>query len=491
VLCLLDPKHSLSPDILSYFKQAAAASSTEEDEQAAKVLPQVPVAGLRRRVLGSNKRSAKLSTRSTRSKGSSVKQQAKPKQPQQQPTIITAFAKYQQATEQKEDGEEDELLPDSVLDDLWNFDLSQASTVVNEETKTNNDHSLSDEEDVTESFRTPLEDTVEYTATHISPKGHGTKRHKSTTAHCSSPTTASKNKKAKLSRTSPVTKPLNDQILADYNDPFDELAAYQARKVKSESSAGVPIIKHQWVRIDDDEDIDLEDTMKYTSTSYATITNTYTTGEEEEFDTELDSLASSSSLQQEREYIKPGLTSSLKLSSTASQERNRESIETAPTVKPTSSLEVLNFSTKDIDEMLFGISTPDSDLSPMEFPETEDLSSCSLEFVEHSAPRQARRSASQPAAHCLSEDQEETTSSSWSRAKSCSDPVLEAEFLAKFDDITNTVTSPQKDSATSLQKKSDSVPTRRSIVDLTQTTGVFCVQGLIWCPPPTPLEYQQ
>ena len=483
MLCLLDRKHPLSPDILSYFKQAAAVSSTEEGEQA-EVLPQVPVAGLRRRVLGSKKRSTKLSTRSTRSKGSSMKQQAKSGQSQQQPTIITAFAKYQQVTEeQKEDGEDDgELLPDNILDDVWDFDLSQASTVVNEDAMSNNGHSLSDEEDVTEPPQQPLEDTIEYTVTRISPKVHGTKRQKSITAHCSSSTTVAKDKKAKLSKTASVTKP-QDQVLANFNDPFDELAACQARKAKSESSGGVHIIKHQWVRIDEDEE--LEGTLKSTDTACATVnTYMYSTDEEEEFDMSLESHTSSLSKQQEGEYIEPvpstELTSSLKLSSTASQQCSGESIETAATVKPTTSL---NFSTKDIDEMLFGISTPD--LSPAEFSETEsDFASCSLEIVEHSVPRLARRSASQPATHCLSEDQDKATCSSWIRANSYSDSALDAELQVKFDDITNTVTSPRKNGAISPQKKSNTVPTRRSIVDLTQTTSTFCMQCFIWEPPP-------
>lgn len=485
MLCLIDPKHPLSPDILSYFKQAAAASSTEKDEQA-EVLPQVPVAGLRRRVLGSNKRSTKLSTHSTRSKGSSAKQQAKSRQPQQQPTIITAFAKYQQVTEkQKEDGEDDgELLPDNILDDVWNFDSSQASTVVNEDAKSNNSRSLSDEEDITESSQPPLEDTVEYTATHISPKVHGTKRLKPTTVHCSSSTTAAKNKKVKLSKIASVTKP-QDQILANFSDPFDELAACQA---KSEGSGGVHIIKHQWVRIDEDEEdiIELEDTLKSTNTACATVTNAYSTDEEKEFDMALESHTCSSSKQQ-GDYIEPvpstELTSSLKLSSTASQQCSGESIEATPTVKPTTSLEVLNFSTKDNDEMLFGISTPD--LSPAESSKMEsDLASCSLEIVEHNVPRLGRRSASQPAAHCLSEDQEKATCSSWTRANSYLDSALDTELQVKFDDITNTITSPRKNGAISPQKKSDTVPTRRSIVDLTQTAGTFFCAGFHLGAPP-------
>ena len=465
---MLDPKHPLSPDILSYFKQAAA--STEESEQV-EVLPQVPVAGLGRKVLGSNKRSTKLSTRSTRNKGRSVKQQAKSKQAQQQPTIITAFANYQQVMEQKEDGEDNEVLPDNILDDVWDFDLSQptCSPTVNEETKSDSGHSLSDE-DTTESSQLPLEDKVKHTTTHISPRVCGAKRQKSTTACCSSPT-ATKNKKPKLSRASSATKRQTDQTLHDYNDPFDELAACQARKAKGESS----VIKHQWVRIDEDEDtVDLEDTLKSTSTA-ATVTNTYSTDEEEEFDRALDSLASSSSKQQQqRESIEATpstLTSSLKRFSTASQQHDRESIETVPTAITTTSQTVPNFSTKDVEDMLFGISTQDNiiDLSPVEFP---DLTSCSVQLEEHTVPRLAR-SLSQPVAHCSSEDQEETTSSSWTRAKSYSDSALETEFKGKFDDITNTVMSPRKDGATCPQKKSDNVPARRSIVDLTQTPGMF------------------
>ena len=137
----------------------------------------------------------------------------------------------------------------------------------------------------------------------------------------------------------------------------------------------------------------------------------------------------------------------------------------------------MNFTTKEIEDILFGISTPDSDLlSPIEFSETEtekDLASCSLQLVEHCPPRKARRSASQPTAHCSFEDQEGTTSSSQTRSESYSDSALETEFKAKFDDITNMVTSPHKGGATSPQKKSDNVSARISIVDLTKTPGTF------------------
>ena len=481
MLCLLDPKRPLSPDILSYFKQATATSSSTEESEPAEVLPQVPVAGLRRKVLGTSKRSGtKMSTHSTRSKGSSVKQQAKSKQPQQhqqqqrQPTIITAFARYQEVVGQKEDGDaEDELLPDNILDNVWDFELSQgqASPVVNEETSSNNGHGLSDEYDITESSQ-PLLD-VEYTMMHTSPKVRGTKRQKSTTVHYSSPI-AAKNKKAKLSQAPSATKQQNNQTLPDFSDPFDELAACQARRAKSESSSSsVHIIKHQWVRIDEDDDTtDLDSTLKSTTT----VPNTYST---DEFSMALDSLASSSSRQQQEGGCTGArlstLTSSLKL--TGSQQGNKESIETALTAIPTTSQAVMNFTTKEIEDILFGISTPDSDLlSPIEFSETEtekDLASCSLQLVEHCPPRKARRSASQPATHCSFEDQEGTTSSSQTRSESYSDSALETEFKAKFDDITNMVTSPRKGGATSPQKKSDNVSARISIVDLTKTPGTF------------------
>ena len=456
MLRFLDPKHPLSPDILSYFKQSTA-SSTEESEQA-EVLPQVPVAGLRRKVLGSNKRSTKSSSHLTRSKGSSMKQQAKSKPPQQQPTIITAFAKYQQVIENKEDGT-DEVFPDDVLDDVWNFDLSQPNPVVNKETKSDNGHSLSDKEDITNELSQPtLEDKDKYTTTHVSLKVRGSKRRKSSAACCSSPTTI-KNKKTKLSQTSLATKPENDtteQTLSDFNDPFDELAAYQARKTKDEdSSAGAHFFKCQWVRIDDENEdaVDIEDTLIPT-----TITNTYSSDEEEEFDTVLDSFTASSSKQQERGCVEATLTS---LPSTAS-----------PSTIPTVSQDVWSISTKDVEDALFDVSTPEFDLGPAEFPEIEkNVASCSLHLEEHSVPRLARRSTSQPIVHCLSEDQEDTRSSSWAGAKSYSDSVLETEQKAKFDDITNTVMSPQKDVAISPQKKSDNVPPRRSIVDLTQTPG--------------------
>ena len=522
MLSLLDPKHPLSPDILSYFKQAAP--STEESEQA-EVLPQVPVAGLRRKVLGSNKRSAKSSTRS---KGSSMKLQTKSKPPQQQqPTIITAFAKYQQVIEHKE-GSADEIFPDDILDDVWDFDLSQPNSVVNEETKSDNGRSPSGGEDITEPSQPMLKDKDSRTTTSVSPKVRGSKRQKSSAVCCSSPTAAN-NKKAKLSQASSATKPQNDiteQTLQDFNDPFDELAACQARKVKGEGTctySSAHFIKHQWVRIDDeDEDVDLEDTLKPTSTATTiskrqwvriddededtidledtlkptstdttisklriddgdedavdledtlkptsiatTITNTYLSDEEEEFDTAPDSFTASSSKQQHKcGCVEVTFTSSLKLPST-----------TSSSTIPTASQEELNFSTKEIEDILFGISTPDVDLSPAEFPEIEkDRASCSLQLEEYSIPRSTRRSASQPIASCLSEDQEDTRSISRTRAKSYSDSMLETAFKAKFDDITNTVSSPQKDVAISPQKKSEDVSARRSIVDLTQTPSTF------------------
>ena len=430
------------------------------------MLPKVPVAGLKQKVYRSNKRNAKLSTRSTKSKGSSAKQQAKSK-PEQQPTILKAFAKYQQVMELK-DG--DEFLPDDILDDVWDFDLSQPSPALIEEIGADNGDNFTHTGNITESSRSVLEDKdKQQTSTTISPdfptEMCGVKRQKSTAA-CSSSPIAAKSKKTKLSRVSAATKQQKDiteQTQPNFNDPFDELAASQAIKAKKERSSAVHIIEHQWMTIDKDEDVNnILELSKPTATTATTAVNCV--DNEEEFDTVLDSFATSLKQQQDKENTE---TAPSAITSSSKQQQDRESIETIPY---TTAQDVLNFTTKDVEDMLFGISTPDIELSPATSPETEkDLASCSLQLEEHDVPRPARRSASQPAPHYLSEDQEST--SSLRRPKSYSDSVLETELKAKFDDITNTVTSSQEDGDISPRKRSDDVLVRRSIVDLTQTPG--------------------
>ena len=441
---MLHPKHPLSGDILSYFKQAA--SSTEESEQA-EVLPQVPVAGLRRKFCGSKKETAKSSTYSTRSKGRNTKQQAKSK-PQQQPTIIKAFAKYQQMVEHKEN---DEYLGDNILDNVWDFDASQPTPSANEETESNNSLKRTNEIDITESWLSPSEDkqmpTIS-TTTSVIPKTCGVKRREPSAASYSRDT-AFKNKKLKLSQASPATRQQDDVAVHTLTD-FDELAADQARKT---TSTTVHSSKHQWTKTGkDDGTTDLEDTHEIPKLGCSTIAITDCAGEEELFGTALSSFVTTSTLtQQEREGIKATsstLSSSPKL-------HDRQSITLLPSSISIATEEVLNFSSKDIDDMLFGFRTP----SPVASPESEkDLASSSLQLGEY-------RDAS-----CRLSDEEDTSllTSRKRLSNSAADTGLEE---VKFDDITNTVVNPQQDDDISPRKKSEDVLARLSFVDLTQLPG--------------------
>lgn len=489
MLCLLDPKHSQSPDITSYFKQMTSSTGDEPSE----VLPQVPVAGLKRKTYGSSRRTAKLSTHPTKVKGSSVNQEATSR-PQLQPTILKAFAKYQPAVKQKDT---DEIsLPDNILDDFCKFDLSPLECEHKDEKDFGIGHCLAGERDTAESQcgdenqqETPI---FIHNNPDLSIEPKGTKYQRLTTVH-SSYSIADKNEEAQFCQLSPakeqcqrLTAAHSSDFIADeskkakfcllspakkqqntgtkrklpsykpnYSDPFDELAADQT-KAKNGSSTGVHVIKRQWMEISDedseDENIadlkgkqDLFGEYMWSSAEPSTTTTHSCADVQEEA---VDSFPTSSPLKLQQSSLRNTKTTLSQVSTT--------------------SPDMYDLTTKDIEDMLFDIRTPNIELSPTESFETEkDLhgTPCLLQPKDLERPSIEKRSASQPAPHSLSVDQE-----SKGLVKRYSDSVLETN---KFGDITNTIMSPDGDGDISPKKKSGSASVNDSIVDLTQTPGTF------------------
>ena len=383
MLRLLDPKHSLSLDIPSYFK--TAESLTEEGS--CKVPPQVPLVGL-----NVDKRGPKSSTSLTNA-GRRTKQKAKAR-PQKQPTIAKAFAKCQEATKQKEMDEYN--LSDDILEGIWEFDSSQPTPETKEIVATEEDSTVS-------------------STTRDDSDRPGTKRQRSVATIDHSHTS----KKGRFYQLSKAREETLSEVEADCDDPFDQLIADQTRKKKIPNT-NVRVTKKRWMKLEDtDEDIGEErEEGDSTKASPEPLLSTCPVSEGEESDvTSCTTLTSLSKLQQHR------------LSEAA-----REPI------SANSSL-LCDFTAKDID-ISFDISTPDLETSLSDV-ETS-LASHSLPSQNISVPWQQKKSASQPVSHSMRVDRESMTLSI--RTKSYSDSVLEVEEFSDITNTVKSPTrsSPKK-----------------------------------------------
>ena len=383
MLRLLDPKHSLSLDIPSYFK--TAKSLTEEGSS--KVLPQVPFAGL-----NVDKRDTKSST-SLNNAGRRTKQKAKAK-PQKQPTIAKVFAKCQEATKQKEMDEYN--LSDDILEGIWEFDSSQPTP----ETK-----------EISDNFATEEDSTVSSTTRDDSDRP-GTKRQRSVATIDHSHTS----KKGKFYQLSQAREETLSEVEADCDDPFDQLIADQTRK-KRIPNTNVRVTKKRWMKLEDTDD-DIGEEGDSTKASPEPLLSTCPVSEGGESDvTSCTTMTSLSKLQQHR------------LSEAA-----REPI------SANSSL-LCDFTAKDID-ISFDISTPDLETSLSDV-ETS-LASHSPPYQNINVPWQQKQSASQPVSHSMRVDRESMTLSI--RTKSYSDSVLEVEEFSDITNTVKSPTrsSPKK-----------------------------------------------
>ena len=403
MLCLLDPKRKISTDIPSYFKQMAEDKSPE-------VLPQSSLAGFKRTFYD---KSAKASSRITRSK---VKRETKSRA-QQQPTILQAFANYQQTIKQKEADEFN--LPDDILESVWDFDSSQPTCEV-EEIHHEGNHTKSRNDIKEQITTTSLDQTRPDTATKVK----GKKRQRLAAGHFSQSITDN-TKKTKTRHVSPAKEQRSQQNQYDFiqneSDPFDELLADQA-KAKNRPVTEICVNKKQQKKFEDNEDRD----------------GPYL-----------------------RANLKPG-------SSLADVEEDVFSVTSANSGISTT-IDI------DLEDMCFDVSTPDIMLSPAESYEPEKALASHLEQSEDVPdPVFMQISMSQPASHSLNTKQEKATL--LKRNKSFSDSVLET---AKFGDITNTILSPDEDGEASTRKASDELSPEMSLVNLAQDSSLWILNKQI------------
>ena len=390
----MEPKHSLSTDIPSYFKLKA-------EEEAPEVLPQAPGAALKQKF---SDKSTRSSRRLRKNKGRSGNQETKSK-PQVQPTILQVFTNYQQKMQENE--ADKECLPEDVLEHIWNFDSSQPSLV---EFKAKESGLSEGEGTVLPQQQSKCSSKLQVAATDCSQNRSalakemkGKKRPMLVTGH-SSHFDAEKKRKTKLQH---MAEQQDDQsppdLELDFSDPLDELFANQ-RKTRDRSRSEGHKIKRQQKKTKD-----MCDDQAYVKANQKQYGET-----------------STSSTDMENDGLSP---------------------------LSVNSPEAL---TNDVDDMFIDVSTPEA-MSPATSSEADrHLALKSLQSEDFEVPVLARRSASQPVSHSLSS--EHSSPSLPKRNKCCSDSALETEFKASINDITNipVVASSNEDSSTSpSQKMSD------------------------------------